>query len=52
MRLPDVNRVEQITTDGGASSKKVFVEPEVSSPVNVLEATTFFQFSDSGVLNP
>ena len=28
--------------------KKIFVEPEISSPVNVLEATTFFQFTTSG----
>ena len=25
-----------------AAQKKVFVEPELSSPVDVLEATTFF----------
>ena len=35
-----------------AAQKKVFVEPELSSPVDVLEATTFFQFSDSGVTLP
>ncbi len=37
--------------DGGgeaADSKKPFVEPEVSFPVDVLEATTFFQVADSG----
>jgi len=27
--------------------KKQFVEPEVSSPVDVLEATTFFLITDS-----
>lgn len=31
-----------------ASSKKQFVEPEVSFPIDVLEATTFFQLTDSG----
>jgi len=31
-----------------ARNKKVFVEPEVSFPVDVLEATTFFQLADSG----
>ena len=31
-----------------AASKKEFVEPEVSFPVDVLEATTFFQLTDSG----
>lgn len=28
--------------------KKAFVEPAISSPVDVLEATTFFQVVDSG----
>jgi len=28
--------------------RKSFVEPEVSFPVDVLEATTFFQLTDSG----
>ena len=32
-----------------AAEKKQFVEPEVSFPVDVLEATTFFQVTDSGV---
>lgn len=31
--------------------KKAFSEPEISSPVDVLEATTFFQATDSGVTN-
>lgn len=34
-----------------AHSKKTFVEPEVSFPVDVLEATTFFQFTESGATN-
>ena len=33
------------------SSKKKFVEPEISQPVEVLEATTFFQALDSGATN-
>jgi hypothetical protein len=33
------------------SSKKTFVEPEISVPVDVLEATTFLQAVDSGVTN-
>jgi hypothetical protein len=28
--------------------KKEFVVPEISVPVDVLEATTFFQLTDSG----
>jgi hypothetical protein len=31
-----------------AATKKPFVEPAISSPVDVLEATTFFQVVDSG----
>ena len=31
--------------------KKVFVEPAISVPVDVLEATTFFQMASSGATN-
>jgi hypothetical protein len=31
--------------------KKEFVEPAISVPVDVLEATTFFQLSESGASN-
>ena len=31
--------------------KKAFVEPAISVPVDVLEATTFFQISTSGGSN-
>ncbi len=31
------------------SNRKKFVPPEISLPVDVLEATTFFQVTDSGV---
>ena len=33
------------------SAKKDFVIPEISVPVDVLEATTFFQLTDSGATN-
>ena len=33
------------------SSKKMFIEPEISVPVDVLEATTFLQAVDSGATN-
>ena len=33
------------------SGKRKFVEPEISQPVDVLEATTFFQAVDSGPSN-
>lgn len=31
--------------------KKPFVEPAISVPVDVLEATTFFQIASSGATN-
>lgn len=34
-----------------ANSKKLFVEPEISVPIDVLEATTFFQVATSGTTN-
>jgi len=37
--------------EGVATAKKTFVEPELSSPVDVLEATTFFQAASSGATN-
>ncbi len=36
----------------GRAVKRAFVEPEVSFPVDVLESTTFFQFTESGVTQP
>ena len=35
-------------TAPSTAAKKTFVEPEISQPVEVLEATTFFQTVDSG----
>jgi hypothetical protein len=32
-------------------AKKKFIEPEISTPVDVLEATTFFQVTSSGATN-
>jgi hypothetical protein len=40
------NQPQQAETP--ATPKKTFVEPTISSPVDVLEATTFFQVVDSG----
>ena len=34
-----------------AKRRKKFVAPEITVPVDVLEATTFFQAVDSGVTN-
>ena len=44
----DEIRPQQVETPHPATPKKTFVEPTISSPVNVLEATTFFQVVDSG----
>ena len=45
-----LSQVEEHDVEGeSAVLKKPFVEPEVSFPVDVLEATTFFQEADSGV---
>ena len=41
-------RPQQVETPHAATPKKAFVEPTISSPVDVLEATTFFQVFDSG----
>ena len=38
-------------TEAATSAKKEFVVPEISVPVDVLEATTFFQLTDSGATN-
>ena len=38
-------------TESVVTSKKEFIEPEVSTPVDVLEATTFFQSITSGATN-
>ena len=45
------DEAECASTDGVVTSKKAFVEPEVSFPIDVLESTTFFQFTESGATN-
>ena len=52
VQLSRVNEVETAQPTEAAASKKPFVEPEVSFPIDVLEATTFFQLTDSGVVPP
>ena len=42
------NQLDQKSPAATAPSKKTFVEPAISQPVDVLEATTFFQVADSG----
>ena len=38
-------------TENSTSAKKPFIIPEISVPVDVLEATTFFQVGTSGSTN-
>lgn len=51
VQLSQVNEVETVQSAEPAARKKTFVEPEVSFPIDVLEATTFFQLTDSGATN-
>jgi hypothetical protein len=39
------------TAENQTPNKRKFVEPEISQPVDVLEATTFFQAVESGPTN-
>jgi hypothetical protein len=41
---------DNANVDVNGNKKKLFVEPEISVPVDVLEATTFFQLTSSGIL--
>jgi hypothetical protein len=52
VHIPEVAAADQTAGAGVATVRKAFVEPEVSFPVDVLEATTFFQTTESGVTNP
>jgi hypothetical protein len=45
---PEIEAPRQDGATDVAPARKVFVEPKISSPVDVLEATTFFQTVDSG----
>ena len=51
VQLSQVNEVETARPAAAPTDKKTFVEPEVSFPIDVLEATTFFQLTDSGATN-
>ncbi len=43
-----LNNSEDQSMDQAVTPKKQFIEPEITVPVDVLEATTFFQALDSG----
>ncbi|MCA1621382.1 MAG: hypothetical protein LC795_19180 [Acidobacteria bacterium] len=51
VQLSQVIEVENVQPAEPAANRKAFVEPEVSFPIDVLEATTFFQLTDSGATN-
>lgn len=51
VQLSQVNEVETAQPAAASADRKAFVEPEVSFPIDVLEATTFFQLTDSGATN-
>jgi len=48
MRAQKPNQPETPVAAPAVADKKTFVEPAISQPVDVLEATTFFQVVDSG----
>jgi hypothetical protein len=52
VQLPEVKETEESFHAAAAAPRSAFVEPEVSFPIDVLESTTFFQFTESGVTNP
>ena len=51
VRLFDVSETDEIAQVGAAPLRRAFVEPEVTFPIDVLESTTFFQFTESSATN-
>ena len=49
--IKDENAGLQTGNAGELNERKPFVEPAISVPVDVLEATTFFQAATSGATN-
>jgi hypothetical protein len=47
-QFPRVEEDDATRPPERAAGRKKFVEPAVSFPIDVLEATTFFQVTDSG----
>ena len=48
---PNATETEVRNVETGKPARKKFIVPEITVPVDVLEATTFFQAVDSGVTN-
>ena len=51
VQLPEVKEADELSKAVAAAPRRAFVEPEVSFPIDVLESTTFFQFTESGATN-
>ena len=49
--VPNATEAQADTTENPKPGRKKFIAPEITVPVDVLEATTFFQAVDSGVTN-
>jgi hypothetical protein len=49
--LPTTVEPLEVVSANQETVRKIFVEPEISSPVDVLEATTYFQAVESGATN-
>jgi hypothetical protein len=47
----NASNLTDATIETPPMAKKQFIEPEISTPVDVLEATTFFQAATSGATN-
>ena len=50
--IENADEVEPDGTENSTSAKKLFIAPEISVPVDVLESTTYFQLTTSGPTNP
>lgn len=51
VQFPELDQTAEPVGTCEAASRRAFVEPAVSFPVDVLESTTFFQFTESGATN-
>ena len=51
VQFPEVQETDELSKAVTAAPRRAFVEPEVSFPIDVLESTTFFQFTESGATN-
>ena len=49
--ITESNETKATATELTQLGKKDFVEPEITVPVDILEATTFFQTASSGATN-